>query len=297
MAKKKAAPAPEEKKKTQVPAKVDKKSNAIASLPEHLQADAGTGLEDVGQFIRPPRVKVIQKTASDLLLDDFRTGDIVLMPNKLTIASVGADERGRSDEEGEPFFFVPLFFYAEWLTINPYALRTSLPMIRDRTIDPNSPLRAKCQNQNLWFEDCPDDATGKEKIRNVEALNFVCMLLGDEALEDIPVILSFQRGEHRIGTMFLASLKMRKAALFGNVFQGHSQFRPDTGKGDWYGIEIENPAQDSEFSPFVLDPEQYAKYKAMHKELKAAHEQGLILADYEDDDAATKTPGNSKGEF
>jgi len=296
MAKSKKNEAAQAAKKVEetLPAVVTPKTGAIAALPAHLQEDAGVGLEDMQQFIRPARVKVIQKTASDLLLEDFRVGDLVLMPNKVVVAEIAADERGRSKEEGAPFFFVPLFFYAEWLTVNPFQMRTSLPMIRDRTIDPNSQLRAKCNNQNLWYEACPENP--EFKIRNVEALNFVCLILHNEQLENIPVILSFQRGEHRTGTMFLSSIKMRKAAIFGNVFQAHSQYRPDAGKGDWYGIEVENPSEESGVSPFVLEPEQYAKFKAMHAELKAAHEKGLILADYEDETEEAEV-GDSKGEF
>ena len=61
--------------------------------------------------------------------------------------------------------------------MNPFALSDTLPMVRDRSFDMNSPLGRKCRNPKTWKEDCPESPEGKNlMLSNAEMLNFIVVL-------------------------------------------------------------------------------------------------------------------------
>lgn len=245
------------------------------NLPAFMQGD-DQGTENLGQFIIPPRLKVVQKQSGDAFLESFNQGDTILVPQMMTVAPVLLNDSGRPTKEGETFNFTPLFFFPEWVTWNPLETRGSLAAIRERTTDPNDELVAKCRNNKLWFEQCPEQP--ELQVRNVEHLNFLVVLLDGE-LAGTPCILTFARAEHKSGSSFAALIKMRKAPIYGCVFQAKVGFR-DNGKGQWYGLDIGNPEGDS---GWVEDQEMYERFKQLHLEFKEAHESQRIRPDYGDD--------------
>ena len=271
------------KKSTELEPITEVEGGALA-LPGFMQESEGLGMEELGKFVVPPRIRVVQALSDMELRDAFPLGTVVILPQRVPVAEM-VDE-----ETGEPFHFTPLFFFPEWVTWNPIASKGVLPAIVERTVDPNSPLVAKTQNPKLWTEDCL--TFPGENIRHVEHLNFVVLILGDHPLASTPVILSFARGEHKAGMSFNALIKMRKA-LVGCNFMGVVGHRTNN-KGDWFGIDVANPAGDSGIPPFVQDEETFENLKALHLELKEAHANQLIRVDYEDD---KPTVPSDSGEF
>jgi hypothetical protein len=248
---------------------------ANAQMPAWMAEADREGVEDLGQYIIPPRIKVIQKTADEQYAKQFKEGDAVLVPQKVLLVS--ADE---------PFYFTPLFFFTEYLVTNPIEVKGSQPFIRERTLDPHSEIAKKARDPERRTEPYPDppaNVKGSEKweINNVEVLNYLVLIQGREDLTGMPVCLSFSKSEWMQGSRLAGLIKMRRAPIYGCVFQGMvpSTVRRNP-QGAWYGIDVGNPDEDSEVSPFVEDEETFASLRAIHLELKEAHSKSEIQVDY-----------------
>lgn len=267
-----------------------KKVSALA-IPDFMQGTEHLGTEDLGQFIVPPRLKVVQKQSGDAF-SEFDPGDVIAVPQMILVSPIKKDDRGRGLPEGEPFFFTPIFFFPEWCLWNPLETKGTLPAIRERTTDPKSPIAVKSKNQATWFEPCPESP--EHECRYVEHLNFVVVLRGEHEMAGIPVVMSFSRSEHRYGSSFAALLKMRKAPIFGCQFQAQVGYRTNA-KGQWHGIAVTNPAGETGITPFIQDEQTFRLYEGLHKEMKLAYEAGKVQVDY--DDVVEPEPTDAKGEF
>lgn len=246
--------------------------NALATLPDFAREDLGMGTE--GIEIRPLRVKVIQAQATEAY-EDFDPGDIVLVPQKILLA-----------HKNQPVYIVPVFFYFEWIAVNPLELKSTLKMmIRSRSTDPRSAVAQKAMQPEpeRREEPCPEDP--RYKIKYKEVRNFVCRVAMNESVGAMPIILSFSGGEWKPGKNFEGLIGMRgKAPIFSNVFE---MIVPDkkrsNDKGSWFGIDVENPRSEGHPPPFVQDREEYNSLKAMHLKCKEAYDRDSIVVDHEDD--------------
>lgn len=242
------------------------------NLPAFMQQEQTTGMELVQRYIVPPRIKVVQPMRASDAYEEFDEGDTVLTPQRTLLVP-----------KGHPFHFVPLLFYPEWLTLNPLQMKETLPMIRERTIDPTSVLARKSRDKNTWFEECPEN---KEfKLRNVESLVFLIELLGVQGMEGMPVAMTFSKGEHSAGSRFCALLKMRSAPIFGCVFEAVvPEKKRKNAKGQWYGIDVSNPSQESEVAPFVQSADEYERFRSQHQSLFEQYREGLIHVDVDEEE-------------
>ncbi len=256
-------------------------------LPGYM-AGAPLGTEDLEQYIIPPRIKVVQKQADELLLSKFNVGDVILVPNQLVVAEMTVDDRGRPTDDAESFFVVPVYFYAEWCTWNPIQMRGQTAAIRERSQDPKSTIAQKAKNAELRYEPHPDNP--EYNIRHVEHLNFIVLIRDHSAFTDEPCIVSFSRGEHGAGQRFCSLLRMRKAPIYGCVFQCRVGPRNNQ-QGDWFGIDVANP--DEPHPPWVTEDE-FEAYKELHGKFAELHKGAKIRVEYEDREAA---PADAKEEF
>lgn len=260
---------------------MSKKENEVAvvnpQLPTFMQQDVDLGTEGLSDFIIPPRAKVVQKQSRDELLEQFAAGDVIIVPqNELIFPVTGS------------VIVTPIFFFPEWIVVNPLEMKDSLPMIRERTLDKNSQIVAKSRNPDLWEEKCPENE--KLSIRYQECLNFVCVIEGNDSLGETPVVFSFSRAEHRQGSTLCSKIRMRKGPIFGGRFR-FSIDRRSNAKGQWFGIDIANPTEE-EGGPWITDESRYNFYKDLHEQYKQAHEDRRIQVDY-DEEEAVKEVGDS----
>lgn len=257
-----------------------KTSNLV--VPEFMQGVA-TGTEELAGFIQPPRLKAVQPL-SQSPYDQFSPGDIVATPQLLVVAEMPY-ENNKPTNEGTPFYFVPIFFFAEYCTWNPIALKGKADAIVARSIDSQGEIAAKARDRNLRSQLHPEglkDEEGKELyITHVEHLNYVSVIVGDHPMAGTPIVQSFSKGEHKAGTNFAMLIKMRKAPLFGCQFEARCHFRVGP-KGKWYGWDVTNPSEDSGVAPFVSDKAQFEELKTLHEEMKAAHADDAIRVDLTD---------------
>lgn len=268
----------------------DAPTDETSLVPSFMQEDrelVKSSTEELGQFIYPPRVKIIQSNASEAY-SQFTPGSVILAPQGVVIA-----------ELEEPFYFVPLLFYPEWITINPYELKGTLPMIRERSFDPRSTIARKARNPETRREKFPD--TGNHEAKHTEFLTFICLIVNDERVTGMPVVLSFSSGSHRDGAQLSSLITMRRAPLFGCVFQGvvPAEKRKHAKGNPSYVIIPSNPDESNENAPapFVQDRDTYEQLKALHLKLKAS--QSSILAQYDDDDLDVEgsTMADAEGKF
>lgn len=278
------------------PPNVATQAGLVAPAPDFLAPVKGRGIaagtEGLAQYIRPPRVKIVQKQALPPLSDMFDKGDVVIAPDNILLAPVQKNANNKPGDFGERFYFTPLLFYPEWCRWNPFAQRGSVPAISERSTDPKSRIAKLASNAAMWVEkhpDKPDDPNWN--IRNVEHLNFWILLhTGPKPYqgEFNPVVMSFSRGQHRDGTAFAGLLSRRKVEdICGCVFEGRTAHRPDKGKGDWYGIDVTNPgeeAREAGFGPWITDNDWYQAAKEFAGGLRHAYRQQIAEVAYDDDD-------------
>jgi len=246
------------KKRENLPAKVQD-----TQLPAFMQAEEETGVEELAQFIIPPRVKIVQAQSGGQLKELFEVGDVVLVPQMLLVAPFG-----------EPFHFTPIFFFPEWLLTNPVGVT---PFVRERSTDPQSEIAAKARNKVSI--PCPEKP-GKE-CRYVQHLNYISIIHNVDV--STPVVLSFARAEHSTGQNLASRIRMRKAPIYGCTFEAQVMER-ENAEGNWCGFDILNPSEESRVSPFIQDEEMFNELKAFHLEFKDAHEKSMIQLDFENDD-------------
>lgn len=259
-------------------------------LPAHLIKAAGEkplGLDIVRQYVRPPRAKIVQPQSGAELRQAFPEGTVIMQPGNVLIAPMPFDEvTKRHLNAGLSFTFVPLFFYPEYFIFNPIEVPT-LATIRDRTTDPKSEIAQRARNKNLWEAPCPEDTSGKHKIRYVEVLTYMIHVTSVsqpaeiETLWGKPISLTFMRGEHKTGTKLSGDIMLRKADIFANVFQANTAHRVKD-RFNWYGYNITAPMQGSQW---VESAEEFAWYKSMYEDLAHAYSQGLLLSEQDEDDS------------
>ena len=248
-------------------------------LPDFLVDQEIKGIEELKQYVRPPYIKIIQKNAGPELLAAFGTGDVVLSPTNSLITEMEVDGKGRIVEgQISSFKFVPIMFWVEWCTWNPYKLKGQEPAIIYRTTDVNDPIVAKSKSKQLRFEPHPkylEDPT--MQIRHVEHLNFLVCLYDHALGSEEPCVMSFAKGEHFSGQKFASLIKMRKTSLYNCVFEAVVTYRPGDGSGDWYGLDIENP---SDSVPWVKKEEQPI-FEQLHIDFDKLRAASTIQATYE----------------
>lgn len=253
-------------------------------IPDFMVDETITGLEVLKDFVIPPFIKVIQKSANDDLLQSFSPGDVILSPANALIAEMPRNDKNRPIEGAKSQFqIVPLFFYPEWITWNPIQLKGTEPAIVYRTINPNDPVVAKSRSATLRSE--THSTQPEYTIRHVEHLNFI-VLLHNHELGAEPAILSFSRGEWRSGTKFAALIRMRKAPIYGCIFEANVNIRHNP-KGDWYGCDMANPSEGSSW----VGKDGFDELKELHEQFVKLHKEQRIQAQYdtttEEDEAAT----------
>lgn len=254
-------------------------------LPAFMQQDQQEGTENLGKFIQPPRMKVVQKQSPAQILESFDPGDVILAPQNVLLAKRVA----KMDKESEPFHFIPLFFFPEYIQWNDRKLADTESPILQRTMDPATPLARLCRNANTWQQNHPKRP--EFTIRNCEHLNFLCLSLSGEMAYS-PFTMSFSRTTHKVGQLLCSLIRMRKAPIYGCIFEARSKFTTK-GQDDWYTLVVSNPAGSS---GVVEDEALYTALQARHREFAKLHKEGVIETDYDEFDDAVNEP-QTGGQF
>jgi len=275
-------------------------SPAGTQLPAHLQGRKPMGVETMKEFVILPRLKVIQKAASQEFMADHDTGDLISIPTKLMIAKA---KRGNPNTGGL-FIFIPLYFYPSWCVLNDFKLKGKEPTYLKYTLDRNDPLVALCKDSKTREQPHPKDSSFK--IKNCEQLNFVVLIEGIAELANQPQVMTFMRGDYRQGSDLSSRIRMSNADIFARRWVGRTKFNPGTGSGDFFMktvMRFEDALLDEAFakehgdeSPWVT-AEQLPQLEALHLQLdaqmKSSGLKGVEDADDAKEEVVASPAGNS----
>lgn len=255
----------------------------LITRPSWLSTNVDSGIEELNNFIIPPRLKVVQPTSK--VPEGIMPGDVLLMPQGLKVIGLSINEKGFVGRTSDKVIFTPLFFFPEWVAWNPLEVKGQEPAVIASSYDRGSDIAMRARDPKMRKQPHPtakrNDGSAAQ-ISYVEHLNFI-VLLHSEGFNVIPALMSFSRSEHRHGTNFAALIKMRQAPLYACKFAFNVGYR-ENDKGRWYGLDITNPTEEQ--GPWVSE-EMFHVTQRHYEELKKAHEANSIRVDHDFDDSDT----------
>jgi hypothetical protein len=257
-------------------------------VPDYLKKrDAGTevrGLELVtGEMEAMPNLKIIQGMSAEELKDQFGEGGVILTPLGIPIAA-----------KGDPFFFVPIFFYPsweKWSDVND----NDLPMVLDQSLSKSSTLANMARNPKTREQ--PYEPGSRLMYSYMEVLNFFVYIQTAGAIEaggpGHYAIMRLSGGEHytgrRINSLARSRARQYRADLWNNRFEADVTLRQPGGNRKWYGP---NPRDPGNPALWFVSSEQAAEFEKMNADFQAQYEQGLLVV-AADPDQGTSVDGST----
>jgi len=259
-------------------ARTDIQSTKVMGVQDLLKyEEKDTSLETLQEYVIVPFVKVIQGMSDQALKDQFGEGTAIIRPGDVKI---GDKEKG--------FLFVPLFFFT---TFRQWADRKDDSiMIVESTYDPNSTIAKNSRDPEKRVQVYEEDRD-KDKPREYRFVEHLCFIgvIFDGDYEGERCLLSFQKGDFRVGRAFASGAQMRKVKiedekkqvpLWAQVWNINVSLRDRNGN-KWWGFDPSNPPEGIEA---IIPPEKYAEHAAAFEELSKAHANNKIRVDGEDSD-------------
>ena len=238
----------------------------IVNKPGFLSTNSAKGMDKIGQYAKPPRIKIVQALTGPPIKPTYKEGDIIVNPQLIKLG----------DTE-HPFSFTPIYMFVSWSCMNPIQMKGQLSAFRGdgMVFDPNHDIAKKAKR--FIQEPCPENP--KFNIRYNELLNFFIMVHDVEEVKDMPILMFFVRGEYKTGQFLIGLLQSRgQCDIFAGRYRAFSE--PHTGTlGTWQGLKIMNDLQ-----PWV-DEEQYRKYNKLYDDLeKLVQARQVNMSEFTDDE-------------
>jgi hypothetical protein len=268
---------------------------SFMTVPEGMS----TGLDEVQKFMQVPRIKHVQNNAKSPYKELFKGGELAAVPLMQSITN------GPADPKKPAYHFVPLHFFVEYITWNPYGAGGNA--IRARSFEPDSEIAIKSRDGDKRKEPCHDfpQKDGKPQlIKHLTHMVWVVLILEPNPLAGIPIAMNFSSGEYKAGSAFstligqrnpLGTPRDQRIPLFGMQFAAYVRERKNQ-QGEWYGTDVQNPALDSGVTPLVQDADKYAMYAETAKLLQQKHAEQLLVVEMDDEaeGAEAASPADSK---
>lgn len=200
--------------------------------------------------------------------------------------------------KGEPFKFVPLFFFREFIhwrdRYDPAVVSGEVPKIVERTFDDGHRIAILSRDK-----DKREEVYGKKKdgtplaYRYQEHLEFIGILY-DGDLAGTEVMIGFKRGEFRTGRGFINKIGMRrsggrKARIWSTVWELSSALHKSP-ENSWYGFDIV-PSEE----PWIRAEDADA-FLAQHIKLADDFEKKLFRADSDEDETGVVNSAESEAD-
>lgn len=258
----------------------------LPAIPDYMNVADDKSMDSIREYVRPPRIKMLQALSEQALVREFGLGSVVLLPQGMMLNEMPCDNKGNPIvEESQPFLFTPLFFFAEFVVWNPLELKGSVSAIRDRTFDPEHEIARIARSPGQRTQPYPEDHS--KQIKYVEHMNFIVAVHGF----DEPCVMSFARAEFKAGQKFAGLMNLRKCPMYGGVYAAYTGHRENQ-KGNWYGLDIANPPEGT--SPWV-DAETFAVYRELSEQFTDQHEKQLFRVDYDDENVVDVSSEPTEG--
>ncbi len=235
-----------------------------------------TSLVGLQEYVIVPFVKVIQGMSDQGLKDTFGEGAAIVRPMDVKIG-----------DKSKGFLFVPLFFFTQF---RQWCDRNDDIMIKESTYDPNSTIAKNSRDPEKRVQAYEEDKD-KDKPREYRFVEHLCFVgvIFDGTYEGTRCLISFQKGDFRVGRAFASGAQMRKVdidgtktqvPLWAQIWNMKISLRDRNGN-KWWGFDPTNPPEGIE--P-VIPPEKFADHAAIFKELAEAHAANKLRVDGEESD-------------
>lgn len=225
-----------------------------------FQDDAESTIAGMAEHRVLNRLKVVQSLSKPGTKEVGGEGAVLIMPATTLVARMG-----------DSFNFVPFFFFEEFICWSDIRDQQS-PKIQQRSLDRKSKCAEMARDPKQWAETYEGGTKDKPFIRRYcEHLNFAGTIYqAGHELDRVPCVLSFARGEFKIGRQFISNITMRRingrqAPLWATVWECSSASHKNQTGQEWYGIDVKNAER-----PYI-DPSDVEIFKAEHELLKKAH--------------------------
>lgn len=193
-------------------------------------------------------------------------------------------------KRGEPFAFVPLFFYREfiqWRDRNdPAVISGTVPKIVDRSFGEEHRICILARDKDKRDSEVYEGRSKKGeplKYRYQEHLEFIGVIYDGE-LAGTEVMIGFKRGEFRTGRQYINKIAMRfagkKAKLWVTVWEFTAALHKSP-ENTWYGFDIVPPA-----IPFIRE-EEVESFRAQHIKLADDFDKKAFRADSDEDETGS----------
>ena len=260
----------------------------VDGIQDLLKYDADDSLLKLQEYVVVPFIKLIQGMTEQELKEKFGEGSVVLRPGDVKII----------DKDGK-FLFVPLFFFTSF---RQWADRKDTIMIVETSYDPDSSIakfsRDPDKRSQAYEEDKDKEPKNQRCYRFVEHLCFIGLIYDGE-LAGTRCLISFQKGDFRVGRAFASGAQMRKVdidgtrqqvPLWAQVWEIGVSLR-DRNENKWWGFDPGNPPEGIE--P-IISPDEYESHHTAYEELSKAHAANMIRVDGDDSDPDETSIKDSK---
>lgn len=266
---------------TAVTAIGDRNAALLAALPQGDAKDQS--LVALKEYRIVPRLQVLQGLSPQELKDRHGEGSVILMPGDTLVS-----------KRATPFLFVPIFFFAEYITWRDRRDKSAQP-IEARSFKKDGAIAALSRDPKKRSEQYPGGPSEKPwERRHTEHLCFTGLIYGEHPLAGTLCVLQFQRGEFTTGRSFTNSIGMRRiegrqVSLWMQVWEFSVLPRSKNGN-NWWGIQ---PAAPTNADPYI-QAEEIVPMRALRYELAQAFEENRLIVDQEtggadDSEAAAET--------
>ena len=246
-----------------------------AFLAEHAASDES--LQDLKKDVIVPYLKITQAMTSDELKDKVGGDGVACIPSAQAIIA----------KKGEPFLFVPLFFFKEFCKWKDLKDKEGSAIL-ERTFDPTSDLAKRAQDKLLRKEkyEHHDDWY----FRYVEHLNYVGVIYKHESFGTAPLVIGFSRGSHGTGRSFATAISMRKIRneeqvftppLWSQVWEMKVEKRTNQNSQSWWGLGFGNP------NVSYIEQEEAPLFKQAHLDHKKLFQENRLKVEVDEEEAST----------
>lgn len=246
-------------------------------MPDYLakyMEEENTSIAGMGKYHVVSRLDVTQlqypsESRMAKLLQEYGSGAVVIPQTSTLVAGLG-----------EPFLFVPCFFYEEWIQWRDRRDKgPDKPKVVERTFDPASDVARKAKRKETRTEIYPGGTPDKPfTYKFQEHLNFVGFIYAGEH-KGAEVGICFSGGEHWAGTTFINQIQERRmpngkaAHIWSTVWELRTS-RRDGQKGAWYGFDARSHAA----QPWVM-PDEASVMRNAHLKLREEFQERRLTSD------------------
>lgn len=260
-------------------------------LPDYLKGEVAVQQDELLEYAKPNRFKMIQATTKGELKKEFNPGDMILTPNNSLVAGIGADK-----ETGESFVVTPLFYWKEYCLWNDYKLRDDKDQktVIKRSTDCNSDLAKVLADKDWKKREIPhpdaEHAANGMVATYVEHINFLFCIKTGECAGEL-AINSFSKGNFEEGKMFAAKVGSKGTKgipMYACNFKANVFTKPNP-HGSGFALVIKELPLDGDH-PRLVPEEEFAMLKEMAQEAAARFEEGQLVVDHDDEKESTTEP-------